>query len=455
MPSRSSLGWSQLEAANHVAEGVKRSDGSGLFAPARPLGTAASTAGRQLTWLWSPESLLRLALSLVLATALWLYVTDKQNPTVVDLPQPVLVTAELRTGYTVLSTLPDVHIQYRIDNPNHYVAPTSFQASVNLLDKGVGTWPKVPVQVTSYDPAVHGLKASPAFVSVKIDSIIQDYSVPVVPRYIGDKPAPGYNAGTPNIQPNSITVKGAKSIVLQVARAEVNVPLTGAKSSILELAHLTLVDSRGQPLPGTDSLTLTPSQVQLSVPIKAVASFKSLPVLVALRGHPKAGYGVTRVDVQPPEITAKGLPSILSRLTSVTTAPVWVSNHGPGSITRRVSISLPRGVQSTARKVTVTVRLQTVEASTAIGVGVQPRNLTPGLSARILPRQVLVTIVGPSTSLRGAPREGLSATVDMGGYGAGTFQIKPRLTAPKGLAVEAVYPATVTVTLSAPSSLSP
>src|SRR5918912_1619464 len=98
----------------------------------RTFGTAA-VARRQFAWIWSRESLLRLALSFVLATALWLYVTSREDPTLAwDFLPPLSVNVENPNPHlTVTNVLPQVHVRIRA-NRNLPPSQASFFAFVDL-----------------------------------------------------------------------------------------------------------------------------------------------------------------------------------------------------------------------------------------------------------------------------------------------------------------------------------
>ncbi len=428
-----------------MAEPAERRETTRPFPASRSVSIAASGARRQFSWLWGRESLLRLALSLALAIALWLFVTGKNNPNSIDFVQPIPVTTSSGIDETVTNTIPTVHVRYRTDSPNTIVTSNTFQAEISLLNRRPGVFRHIPISVLSTNPAVTVVSVTPAYTTVVLEPVISK-TVPVVAQYLDRGLPSGYNAGTPTFTPNTIVVKGPKSVVSQVAQAQIDLNLAGSRTSILALFHPLPADSLGSAIPNSGRLTLSPNVIEVSVPIKAVASFKSLPVLVPLRGLPRSGYGVVRLTVTPSELTAKGSPGLLNHTSSVSTAPVYVSGRRAGTVVQQVAIALPRGLTSTVSRAKVTIVLQSVDAGTSTQVGVRIRNVMPGLVAHLRPGAVLVTVVGPSSSLSTVP-SGVSAVVDLSGRGTGTYQFAPRVVAPHGFRLESVYPRTVTVSI--------
>jgi hypothetical protein len=229
-----------------------------------------------------------------------------------------------------------------------------------------------------------------------------------------------------------------------VTQAVVYVSLTGQQSSIEGTSKVSPLDSVGRGVTGF--LSLDPSLVNIQVPIIPLTSYKTLPVLVPLSGQARAGFGVVGVNVQPPDVTANGTPSTLNHISSLSTYPVSISNRGGGRFSTRVKLHLPRGVHVSQQYVTVTTQLGSVEASTSIETAVSVQNVANGLVAHTNVSSVLVTVVGPSSTLRHAAGR-MRAVLDLTNDGIGTYQLTPKITTPAGLRIEGVYPSQVVVVL--------
>lgn len=411
----------------------------------RTYGGAASAAGK-FSWLLTREALLRLILSLVLAIALWTYVSAKQDPTIAwDYPQALPVSTQgLGAGLTVANNLGVVHLRIRIDNRNTPVSTSSFHPYVNVTGLGAGLHSNVPIQVAP-DPGISVVAVTPNHVSVAIETL-ETRHVAVRWRMLSPPP-PGYSAGHVIIDPSTITVSGPHSTVNQIADATVYLNLSQARYSIDGFYNPAPETSQGDTVAGATRITLNPPQVHVTVPVQAINGYKSLPILPVVEGQPRAGFGVADIATQPSEITAYGSPRTLNRVETVKTLPISVAGRHAGSLVRRVRIVVPAGVSTRTRWVTVTIRFGPMSASSSIQVGVTPQNLAPGLAVRTRPGSVLVTVLGPASALHRAAGQ-MNAALDLSGYGAGTYQLAPVVTAPKGIKIEGVYPATVSVSVS-------
>lgn len=428
-----------------MAERARGHTGRPALPRMRTYGGAASATG-QLSWLLTREALLRLILSMVLAIALWTYVSAKQDPTIAwDYPQALPVSTQgLSPGLTVANNLGAVHLRIRVDNRNTPVSTSSFHPYVSVTGMRAGLHSNVPIQVVT-DPGIRVVKVSPSRVSVAIETL-QTRHVAVRWRVIGAPPA-GYSAGHVNIDPSTVTVSGPSSTVNQIADATIYLNLSQARYSIDGFYNPSPETSQGETVAGANRITVNPPQVHVTVPVQAINGYKSLPILPDLRGQPRAGYGVADITTQPSEVTAYGAPRALNGLDTMKTLPISVSGRREGKLVRRVRLAVPAGVSSRTRWVTVTIQLGPMSASSSIQVGVTPQNLAPGLAVRTRPGSVLVTVVGPASAVRRAAAQ-MKADVNLNGYGAGTYQLTPVVSAPGGIKIEGVYPATVSVAVS-------
>ncbi|GAC1397314.1 MAG: hypothetical protein NVSMB52_10980 [Chloroflexota bacterium] len=427
-----------------MAERTKTGAARTLFPRSRATRGAASNLQRQISWILTRESLFRLALSVVLALALWLYVTAKQDPGSIEFSQPLPVaTSNVGAGLTVTNRLGVVRVRYRTNNPNLYVTPSSFHVSVNLLNRTPGEWSHLPVEVVA-DPGLSITQVSPKYVAVAIDRVLER-RVPVLPNILTAAPY-GYNAGAPLISPLTVKISGPAALVSQVTQARVDLSLSGQRTGLFGSFPVLLADSQGVSVAGSTNLVVSPPEVQVQLPIKTVASFKTLPLLVPIKGHPKQGFGVTNISPQPSAITVRGSPSILNRLSSASTSAVSISGRGAGNLTAHVRVRLPKGVTTQTHRVTVLIQLKPVDASTSVEIGVSPENVAIGLTAHIRPAYVLVTLVGPSSGL-GRVAHKTTAVVDLTNFGFGSFTLRPVIRAPAGFQIGDVYPPMVNVTL--------
>jgi YbbR domain-containing protein len=330
-------------------------DGAAKQTSARlsPFGTAAVSARQQFSWLWSRESLLRLALSFVLALALWLYITGKQDPSLAqDFPQPLaIVPANLANGLSETTNVSTVHVRYRSDAPGAIVTAVNFHPFINLAGKTAGPPVYVPVQVIP-DPGLHVVQVSPSRVLVTIDRMTSR-TMQLTPELVTSPPS-GYTSGPIRLVPSTIHLQGPQSVLSQVASAVVEIDLTQVTATMDNSYKPVLRDSGGAPVADSNRIQIDPPQVLVHVPVAAISSAKSLPVLVPLEGHVRAGYQVVSVTANPEEVVSTGPPAALRRVTAVYTRAISLSGRKT-TTTFHVPLELTRGTSSSTGWVNVTV----------------------------------------------------------------------------------------------------
>lgn len=416
------------------------------FPGLRTFGTAASGARRRFRPLWSRESLLRLILSVALATALWVYVTGKQDPTIgFSFGQPIPVSAaNVPNGVTLITNLGTVTVEVRVSNRNRVLTASNFRAFVNLQNLAAGMH-VVPVEVVA-DPGIQVLRVSPARVTVVLDSLVSKH-VPVR-WHILTQPPQGYTISNVIVSPSTVGVSGPRSILAELSQGGVYIDLSQTRSSISGVYKVSPETGQGSEISGAGHVTVDPPQVQVRVNVASLYGYKALPVLVSLKGQPANGYGVTSVTSKPSDVTLSGSPQALSQLVAVSTRPISLRGRRQGTFQIKVPLQLPHGVSVHSPYVSVTVKVAPVTTSTSFDVAITPINLPPGLAVHTQPASVLVSLVGPLSALQGAGRR-MQARINLSGYGVGTFTISPTVTAPPGTTIGGVYPSAVTITLTA------
>jgi YbbR domain-containing protein len=426
-----------------VAERARNSNGRSVFPRARTFGTTAVTAGQQLNWIWTRESLLRLLLSVVLAVALWLYVTNRENPRIVqDYGQPLVIQTSTIPQGTVLANdqLGLVYLRIRRTDPNVPVTPASFRVFVDLSGLKPGRH-RVPVQVVS-DPGIEVVGKQPSTVPVLLVPKANK-QVPVKVEALS-KPPPGFGWSF-TYKPSSVKVTGPADLVSQVKRATAYVDLHGLTSTHAADYRVNPENDTGSGVAG--GFTLRPARVHVTASIHPYSSYKTLPVLVQLGGLPKQGFGVAGVKVTPAEIAASASPSALRHVSTLHTMPLSVNRRGGGTFKKTIQVQLPKGLHAHTHKVTVQVKIAPIQSSTSVEIGIQPRGAGSGLVTHIVPGRLLVTVTGSSNALRSIARS-MHATVVLSGLGPGVYRLQPQVRSrQKGVNVDSVYPRKVTVQL--------
>jgi len=276
-------------------------------------------------------------LALLLALFMWFYVTISQRNAVDT--QSFTVPVEIRNlakGYVAAVTPVRVRVLLRgrqaaLESP--VPAPEAF-VDARRARPGVRT-----VKVAHIVPTDLVLvRAEPTRVRLKVDPIIAK-TVRVEANVVGKAP-PGYVFGDSLIVPASVTVSGVREAVAQVKHVVVNVDASATDPNSPQTNVLRAVDDAGEMVDGVE---ISRPQARVTLPVKQVLSYQTVPVALRSEGEPAPGYRVTAAAVNPPTVTIAGDAERLRRVTSIATGVVRIDG-ATGDIRRLVPLALPDGV---------------------------------------------------------------------------------------------------------------
>lgn len=385
-------------------------------------------------------------LSVALAFALWIFVTDTENPVRSDvLPFDIPVEGvNPASDVVVAGTIPPVRV--RVEAPEDiWVSLTAddFQATADLFGIREGTH-EVEVRVISDRSRVTITRIVPDVVEVVLKPLFSK-SVSVAVEVVGTPP-PGHEMGAPVPEVDTVIVSGPEELVALVGQAVARVDVTGLTSDLAQAFRLQASDVLGRRVEGVE---LEPSVTNVRIPIRQVQFSRLLTVSPVLIGSPAAGYNVTGVSAEPVAVTVLGSQEALANLSVVRTRPVSLEGATADVLTT-VALDLPAGVTvSGSSNVQVTVRISPGLGQATFQVTPTVANLAPGLRLVSSLPSLQVTLSGELPTLLSVSVQDVSAVLDLDGLGAGSHTVKAEVRPPPGLAVAAVAPAEVQIVLEA------
>jgi YbbR domain-containing protein len=393
----------------------------------------------------------RLLLAVVLAVALWVYVTSQENPVrMVRIDNVPITAVGLAPGYVLTPPLGTASVDIQgLDSDLHGVTAGDIQAMVDArkLVPGPGTY-LLPV-VIKLPPNHHLtlLDQTPAHVRVSVDETAHK-SVPVTMVPIGQIPAGYQSAGAPIVEPPVVTITGLRSALARIQIATVEVNLNNAVRTVQESVSPVFVDANGDPVTPQPTGVI-PAVVNVTVPIQPQLAFNTLPVVPVVTGQPRPGYVLTKIAVSPSAVTVFGDPRVFATLHTLATQPVSADGLGVTPLVITTTLNPPPGVGLyNQRPVTVTLQAQLVEAQTALPVVVAVTGLAPGWTATPSPATTTVTIKGPALLM--GQLVGLQATANVAGLAPGVHTVPLAVGLPPAVQLVAISPAAVRVSLTPP-----
>ncbi|MCK4315042.1 MAG: hypothetical protein KAX24_04655, partial [Anaerolineae bacterium] len=316
-----------------------------------------------------------------------------------------------------------------------------FIATVDLTGLGPGVH-QVPVQVTLNKQPSRVTLFEPEYITLELDARMER-SVPVRVQIEG-KPTLGYLRQATTIDPSEVLVNGPSTYVAQVVETFTSVSVQETNADVEGEFPLQPQDSEGQPVP---HVTLTPEMVNVRIPIKLSSYYRPLAVkVVLLEGQGSPGYRVTNISVEPPEVTVFGSPEVIKALPGyIETEPIDVEG-AQADVVVRPALNTPSNVAVVSdQQVEVRVFIEAIQSSLTMEIAPELQGLRPSLTATVSPETVEVILSGPLPLLETLEPSDVRVVLDLFDLSRGTYQIKPQVVVPEGLAAQSIIPATVQV----------
>ncbi|MCK9485420.1 MAG: CdaR family protein [Dehalococcoidia bacterium] len=386
-----------------------------------------------------------LLLSLMLGVSLWVFVTDTENPTVVDFfPQPVPVEAvNVGDSLAVANQLPSVTV--RVSAPSdrwEQLTAANFRALVDL-DGFDARSQQVPVQVeVTGISGVRVVETDPQQITVNLEDLVSK-TAPVKTRVVGSLPI-GYELESMTPAMTDVTVTGPASLVDRVTEAAADVPVTGLTVGLEQTVSLKPLGAGGAEIHG---VRIEPATLSVDLAIIQSTILRTVPLTVEVVGTPAPGFRVSGVSTSPAAVQVQGPIQSLQQVDAIALPSANV-NGARTDIVRSVAIPLPEGLSFVAtERATITVTIVPVDGSVQTTAAVEVEGLGSGLAAQVQAPGVTMVLRGPLPVLNALEVDAVRATVDAQGRGPGTFNLPVLVTTPDGITADAVQPGMVTVTI--------
>jgi YbbR domain-containing protein len=397
---------------------------------------------------WLISNIGTLILALVLAIVVWISAVTAANPNVERTRTVPLDIMGLDPDMLIVGNVP-TQVRVALE------APSSVMDSMNASENAVQSW----VDVAGLEPGTHDLlvqvQINPAFRPVRQGAVIPELveitleplltrTYPVSLEVTGE-PAVGYQKGRLVVEPSSVTVSGAASLVTQIDKVGSTIDISGVTETIERNVSLVAVDQQGEPVSGVN---ITPAEVAVTQPIFLQGGYRNVIVRVETVGQPADGYKLTNITVSPLNVVVfssdpqlvNDLPGYVETLSVDLTGAV-------DDIDSYVAIDLPEGVTMVGDQfVLVQVSIAAIEGSLNMSIPVIPVGLLPIQAALISPESVDVILSGPVPILDAMTPEDVRVVVDVSDLELGIYQIEPQVEVlSERVIVESVVPSTVEI----------
>lgn len=385
--------------------------------------------------------------SLIGALALWVAVTDAENPTTVkELPFTIpVVPVGVPDGLAVYSMSPEsvvVTVRATEDTVDELSA-SNFRATVTMTGvRESQSTQNIVVEVIGVDEEeVSLVETTSRFTRVELETEVTK-TVPVQVNRLGTL-AQGFTIIETQTSPEEVTVVGPATSVELVQHADADVNLTGVRSNLERVYELSPRDGGGAIQP---RVRVEPATAEVSLTIEQQETPQVVPVLVDIQGVPAHGYNVVHIAPDPRTVLVTGSLQVLQSLDFLATETIDVTGLD-ATATRNVNLQVPTGVTAERQSVTVTVEVEPAPGARAITVAPIVINLPPGLNAVIQTSALTVRISGVVPDLDRLTAADIRATVDATGLTEGTHSLPVTVEVPDFVDLDAVEPAQAVIAL--------
>src|SRR5690625_1516340 len=306
------------------------------------------------------------AVSLAFAILLYVFVsfegttTDSRIPSETDrvevlenIPVDILIDED----EYVVSGVPEV-VTLSLEGPYSILMPTAkqqnFDVFVDLRDLEAGEHTveidhdRIPSELSVY--------IEPKTTNIVIEERATE-EFPVQVDFINEDQLPdGYELGTVEVNPGTVTVTSSRTIIEQIAMVKVFVDVAGLTESINNReVPVNVYDNQGNGL----NISVVPENVIVSVEVDNPS--KTVDVHVATAGELPDGFEMTDLTPQYTEIEIFARRSILEDIEEISTEEIDLTDIDE-SMTLPIRLALPDGVVVKDDQIEITIKLeQTLE----------------------------------------------------------------------------------------------
>ena len=285
-------------------------------------------------------------LALIASIIMWGYVMNEENPSVngrYTVPVEIVNAPE---GYDVNMGVREVTLKVRAPRSLMAAAHESdFKAVIDLSGDTEGEYDEKIRTVIPQGFELLGM--SDDTVHVTMEALIA-HGVPV-DIVVNGKAAHGMELGEITPSQQYVNVYGPRHLVDSIVKASGKIKLADNNSDFTMRVKLTAVTADGENI---NNLAVLPGELDVTVQLVPGEGKKIVPVKPTVTGILPEGYVLGEVTVQPNQVELAGANKTLADIKHVDTVPV--SLHGiTATFDKDVELSLPEGIASTVKKVTL------------------------------------------------------------------------------------------------------
>ena len=378
-----------------------------------------------------------IALSVVIALALWTYVITTVSPesedTFYDIPVSYQNDVLEERGLMIVSEKPTVTLKLKGNRSD--LNELNANNITILVDLGAIQTPGTQMLRYTYsfpanlpNNAFEILSQTPNLLQLKVENRIKK-TIPIQLEYIGSVPE-GFidDRENPVMDTAVVEVSGPESSMELIDHAEIQVDLTDRTDSIVGAFSYVLCDKEGEPV-DAQMITTNVEEVNLSVKIQRL---KEVPLKLNLVAGGGATQDTCKVELDIDTIWVTGTENKLRDLNEVEIGTVNLAELKDENNTMTFAIVLPEGVTNVNDVAEVTATISFPELSkkklTISKKQFQAAGVPAGAEVVWVTDTVEIELRGPKSLIKKISEKDIVVTMDFSGEEIGSVNKVPKIT---------------------------
>ena len=381
------------------------------------------------------SKLITMAISLLAAICLWIYVVTVVNPegttTISNIPvtfsgaevlredQGLVLSGDYQDMVTVSFTGKNSDMKKLEQNKEEISAVVDVSKIRSTRDYTLSYDLLLPDAVP--DSAVTITDRTPGNITVHVEKLVKK-PVPVKGDFSQVEVADGYMLDSTTFDYDTVTVEGAESVVDQIEYALISMNRTNVDKTISEQLDYTLVDANGEAV-DTSELTMDVQAIDVTL---TVVMYKEVQLDVKFID----GGGATSSDVSytidPETITLSGDATALEGVNTILLDNIDLSAIMKNEDTVLRQIIIPNNATNVSgeQEAKITLRIKNKEISTIRSSNITFTGVADGLEAKSIAQQLQVTYRASSEDVKRISANNVRIVADMTEFTQpGTYQV--------------------------------
>ena len=351
----------------------------------------------------------------------------KKSGIVVTSPEEIKVNVKIAGRRNDILAITDKDITAKVDLSGYSAGKKRVSIDVDVPSK---------VELVDY---------SPKEVLFDFDNIV-NRERPVTVETTG-KVASGYILADKEIRPQSVFIKGPKTLVNRVSEVIAYVDVSESTKDLNVTVPIKLVDVDGKEVNGLEK---EPNVVDVFIPVKRV---KTVPIEIQTEGSVPQGYEMGNIKVFPSTVKIMGDEDELAAVKSIKTEVVNISTFLEKESVE-LKLIIPEGIELAEPSIKPSADIdihKIIEKTMEYNLDeISVNNLGGGLSIdnnATAPSHIAVTVKGSDKIIEPLTKEDLPLFIDLDGLGEGAHTVPVKVNEINGVEIVNINPSEIQIHL--------